>query len=385
MNDLNWELTKTKNPKIHLSMPIFDQEMKETAMHALENERFVLGESVLKFEQEFARYCGSKYAVATGSGTAALMLSLIALEVGQGEVITTPASFIASASSIIHAGAKPRFADITSETYTIKPENVKHAITAGTKAILPVHLYGFPAQMDELCEIAAESGVAVVEDACQAHGAMFNGKKVGAIGDVGCFSFYPSKNMTVCGDGGMIVTDNDSIAEAVASLRDCGRAKGSKYSHVRIGFTERMNTVHGAVGRIQLRRLDQWNDQRKRIARKYDETLADLPDVALPPRETDKACPVHHMYVIRTSRRDELLKWLERAGIECGVHYPEPIHLQPIFRKSYGFRGGEFPKSENLCKQALSLPMHPALSNNEVEYISEQIHGFYHSGVGSDQ
>ena len=278
MNDLNWELTKTKNPKIHLSMPIFDQEMKETAMHALENERFVLGESVLKFEQEFARYCGSKYAVATGSGTAALMLSLIALEVGQGEVITTPASFIASASSIIHAGAKPRFADITSETYTIKPENVKHAITAGTKAILPVHLYGFPAQMDELCEIAAESGVAVVEDACQAHGAMFNGKKVGAIGDVGCFSFYPSKNMTVCGDGGMIVTDNDSIAEAVASLRDCGRAKGSKYSHVRIGFTERMNTVHGAVGRIQLRRLDQWNDQRKRIARKYDETLADLPE-----------------------------------------------------------------------------------------------------------
>jgi perosamine synthetase len=383
MNDLNWELIKTKNPKIPLSMPIFDQEMKEAAMRAFENERFVLGESVLKFEQEFARYCGSKYAVATGSGTAALVLSLIALEVGQGEVITTPASFIASASSIIHAGAKPRFADITSETYTIDPRNVRNSISGKSKAILPVHLYGYPAQMDELREIAAESDLAIVEDACQAHGATFSGKKVGGIGDVGCFSFYPSKNMTVCGDGGMIVTDNESIAEAVASLRDCGRAKGSKYNHVRLGFTERMNTVHGAVGRIQLRRLDQWNDQRKGIARKYDESLSDLPDITLPPQETDKAHPVYHMYVIRSSRRDELLNWLERAGVECGVHYPEPIHLQPIFRESFGFTGGEFPNSEQLCKQALSLPMHPSISANEVEYISEQIHQFYYCKVGS--
>ena len=370
--------------KIPLSMPILDEEMKEAAICALQNERFVGGESVHKFEEEFARYCGTRFAVSTASGTAALVLSLIAIGVRGGEVVTTPASFVASANSIIHAGATPRFADINLETYTVDPEKVRATLNDKVKAMLPVHLYGFPAAMKELCELASERSIAVVEDACQAHGASYDGKKAGSIGDVGCFSFFPSKNMTVGGDGGMMVTNDEAIAERVRSLRDCGRAKGSKYTHDLLGFTERLNTVQAAIGRVQLKRLDTWNEKRRQIASKYNDALSDLGDLVRPPSGDSLVHQVYHMYAIRCKRRDELRNWLSNRGVETGVHYAAPIHLQPIYREMFGYKGGEFPNSETLCNSELSIPMHPNLTSEDVKFISGVIHNFYEKEIRTE-
>lgn len=353
--------------------------MKEAALRSLQNERFVAGESVFKFEEEFARYIGTDFAAATASGTSALTLSLIALGVRGHEAVTTPASFIASANAIIHAGAEPKFADISQETYTIDPVKVRASLTERTKAVIPVHLYGFPAAMNEICEIASQRGLSVVEDACQAHGASYRGKRLGSIGDVGCFSFYPAKNMTVAGDGGMVVTNEESIIEQVKSLRDCGRMKGAKYAHDLIGFTERLSTVQAAIGRVQLRRLDKWNESRRLIAQKYDALLSDLNEVVTPPHPDTVSSPVYHLYVIRCQRRDELRAWLDKVGIETGIHYPDPIHLQPVYRRMFGYRGGEFPNSEALCRDALSIPMYPTMAASEVELVSDSIHDFYRS------
>jgi perosamine synthetase len=369
--------TRSPRSKIPLAKPVFDEEMKEAAVQALQNERFVLGESVFKFEEEFARYCGTKFAVSTGSGTAALALSMIAIGVRGAEVVTTPASFVASANSIIHAGGIPKFADIDLATYTVDPAKVESSLGQKTKGVMPVHLYGYPAAMNELCEMTSKRGIAIIEDACQAHGACYDGKMVGSIGDVGCFSFFPSKNMTVAGDGGMVVTNNDAIADSVASLRDCGRRKGSKYAHDTVGFTERLNTVQAAVGRVQLKRLDAWNERRRQIASVYNEFLSDLDSVITPPNGDKIVRPVYHMYVIRCYRRDELRTWLEHAGVEAGVHYPDPIHLQHVYRERFRYRGGEFPNSELLCRDALSIPMHPELTIDEASYVSDRIHTFY--------
>jgi perosamine synthetase len=361
---------------IPLTAPIFDEEMKNAAIYALQNDRFVMGESVQKFEEEFARFCGARFGVATSSGTSALALCLIALDIKGGEVLTSPASFVASANAILHAGGTPKFADISMLTYTVDPEGLRAAVKKQrTKALLPVHLYGHPASMDEIHDVASENGIALVEDACQAHGAVYNGMKVGAIGDVGCFSFYPSKNMTVGGDGGMVVTNDESIAEVVGSLRDSGRAKGSKYRHVKIGFTARMNSVQAAIGRVQLERLDDWNNRRRTIASQYDKLLSEA-KVILPPREHGETKPVYHMYVIRSSRRDDLKKWLEAKGIECGIHYPAPIHLQPIYCEMFGYKGGEYPNAESLSKEALSIPMFPGLTEEQVEFVANSIREF---------
>ena len=352
--------------------------MRDAALHALQNERFVHGESVVKFEEEFARYCGADFAISTASGTSALILSLIALGARGSEVVTTPASFVASANSIIHADATPKFADVTLQTYTMDPAKVRECLNARTKAILPVHLYGFPASMDELLDIAAKGGISIVEDACQGHGASYHGKKVGSIGHVGCFSFFPSKNMTVAGDGGMVVTSDELIAERVASLRDCGRVKGAKYVHDAVGFTERLNSVQAAIGRVQLRRLDGWNEQRRQIALKYDELLSDLDaDVITPPTANSNVFPVYHMYVIRCTRRDQLAEWLKGSGVETGIHYVLPIHLQPVYREMFHYEEGAFPNSEELCRKALSIPMHPYLTIDEIKFVSERIHEYY--------
>lgn len=370
-------MTLERKAKIPLARPVFDDEMKQAIIQVVENEHFVMGESVYKFEEEFAQYCGTKFAVSVASGTAALALSLMALDVGGKEVLTTPASFVASANSIIHARAAPTFADITLKTYTIDPGRVESSLSENTKAIIPVHLYGFPAQMRELCEIAAKHHLAIVEDACQAHGALHRGRKVGSIGDVGCFSFFPSKNMTVGGDGGMVVTNDNILAERLASLRDCGRIKGKKYLHDLVGYTERLNTIQAAIGRVQLRRLDSWNENRRQIAFKYDKLLADLDEVITPPTSNPTSEPVYHMYAIRCQRRDDLRKWLDQAGIETSVHYMEPIHLQPVYRRMYGYKGGEFPQSEILCREILSIPIYPTMTADEIKYVSDSIHRFY--------
>ena len=373
--------------RIPLMKPFVNDEIKEAVIYVLENEKFVLGESVFKFEEELARYFGVEYAITTSSGTHALEFALKAIGLKSGhKVITTPFSFIATANSILHAGGEPVFADIREDTFNIDPDEVNRRINSknsNIKAILPVHLYGYPANMNEIIELANRNSLKVIEDACQAHGAIYHGRKVGTLGDAGCFSFYPSKNMTVCGDGGAIITDDEDIAKTVMKLRDCGRI--SKYEHDTIGYTARLNTINAAIGRIQLKYLDQWNETRRKIAKIYNNLLSDIEEIKLPPSETSAIKPVYHLYVIRTRYRDELKKWLEENGIECGMHYPIPIHLQPIYREIYGYSGGEYPKSEKVSKECLSIPMHPFLKDEEIKYISEKIHEFFNKGRVKDE
>jgi perosamine synthetase len=359
-----------KNPKrIPLASPVIDEEMKTAALSALD-EKLVMGESVFKFEEEFARYCGTKYAVSTSSGTTALSISLQALGIGHGsEVVTTPFSFIATANAVLHAGGNPVFADVEDSGVNLSPQKAQMKIGAKTRAIIPVHLYGHPARMDEFLEISREKGIKLVEDACQAHGAELEGKKVGSIGDAGCFSFYPAKNMTVGGDGGMITTNNQELAEAAMSIRDCGRDKNSKYNHGRIGFTARLNTVNAAIGRVQLRRLDGWNEARRRLASWYRRELENVLGIELPPSDRPEDRAVYHLFVIRTKMRDHAKKQLENNGIETGVHYPVPIHLQVPYRQMFGYSEGAFPLSESLSSDVLSLPMYPTLTEDEVVRI----------------
>lgn len=368
---------KSKNvPQIPLANPIFDKEMEAAALNALWNDHFVLGEEVQKFEEEFAQYCGSKYAVSTSSGTEALRLSLSVLGVANSdEVITTPLTFIATSNAVIQAGATPVFADIDVDTFTIDPEAIEKRISKHTKAILPVNLYGYPCDMDKILKIAEKHQISVIEDSCQAHGAEYKGLKAGSIGDIGCFSFYPSKNMTVCGDGGMIVTNNEEMAQSLAKLRNCGRV--SKYLHDAIGYSSRLNTVNAAIGRIQLKRLEEWNEKRRLNASRYDKLLSDLDELILPPSPTSRVKPVYHLYVIRSKKRDQLNDWLKSNGIYCGVHYPVPVHLQPIYKDLFNFKGGEYPNSERAAQEVLSIPLYPGLTSNQIDYVSEKIHQFY--------
>jgi perosamine synthetase len=379
MKDVKYlkELSEVQKMRIPLAKPAFDKEMEEAAVNALRNEKFVSGESVQKFEEEFARYCEVDYAVSTNSGTDALHIALIAAGIVRGEsVVTSPASFVASSNVIIHAGGIPVFSDINLDTYTLDPGLLRKALDSGTKAVIPVHLFGYPADMDSINEIAEKRNLIVVEDACQAHGALFNGRRAGSLGDVGCFSFYPSKNMTVGGDGGMITTDNKKIAVKAAKLRDCGRK--SQYVHDMVGYTARLNTVNAAIGRIQLRHLDEWNEKRRHVAEAYCRLLSDIEAVKLPPNgESGEAVPVFHCFVIRTKHRDDLKAWLESNGIASGIHYVLPIHLQPIYRSLFGYKKGTYPKSEDLCRTCLSLPMYPDLSSSELSFISDNIHSFF--------
>ncbi|MDD1769165.1 MAG: DegT/DnrJ/EryC1/StrS family aminotransferase [Methanomassiliicoccales archaeon] len=354
--------------------------MVEAVSNALRSERMVLGESVFKFEEAFARYIGTKYAVSVSSGTAALALSLIAIGVNEREVITTPLSFIATANAIVQAGGIPTFSDVSESDYNMDPKQVRGHLTKKTKALLPVHLFGQPANMGELMEIAKSRGLKVIEDAAQAHGATFGGKKVGSLGDAGCFSFYSTKNMTVGGDGGMVTTDDEDIARSVSKLRDCGRI--SRYVHDVIGFTARLNTANAAFGLVQLRYLDEWNERRRAIAALYSRLLKGESQLALPPRGDKRIAPVYHLFAVKCQRRDELAKYLGAEGIECGVHYPLPIHLQPVYREMYAYAPGAFPISESLSSSLLSLPMFPALSDDEVKSICEHILGFYRGSSG---
>jgi len=358
--------------KIPLMRPVVDEEMLQAALFALQNEKLVMGESVYKFEEEFARYCGTRYAVSTASGTAALQIALQSMGIEQrDEVVTTPFSFFATSNAVIHAGAQPRFADVENEGFNIDPVKVETKLTAMTRAIIPVHLYGQPSRMEEFRDLAEDKGISIVEDACQAHGAEYDGKRVGSLGRVGCFSFYTSKNMTVCGDGGMIVTNDEELADSARSYRDCGRA--SKYTMSRIGYTSRLNTVNAAIGRVQLRKLDNWNNARRRIANLYRRELEGAPGIELPPLETPKETSVYHLFVVRSQRRDQLAKHLETNGVEAAIHYPVPIHLQTSYRTNFGYSEGSFPIAERLAGQVLSLPIHPAITEEEVRTVSRLV------------
>ena len=371
-------MSTDKQKIIPLASPMFDEEMETVAINALRNERFVLGEDVHKFEDEFARYIGTRYAVSTSSGTNALHIAYLALGLGCGdEVVTSAFSFVASANTVLHAGATPVFADVDAKTFNVDPEEMKRCVTKRAKALVPVHLYGYPCDMREISSLAEDRGLKVVEDACQAHGAEYHGRKAGAIGNVGCFSFYPSKNMTVCGDGGMIVTNDEEVAKLAAKLRDCGRK--SQYEHDVVGYTSRLNTVNAAIGRVQLRRLDEWNRKRIQIAALYDKLLIDIEEVVCPPRGDSEVKPVYHLYVIRAKRRNELRDYLQRSGVSCGVHYPLPIPFQPVYQQLCEFKAGDYPISKLLAQECLSIPMHPFLSEEDIEYVGKRIHEFYKS------
>ena len=356
--------------------------------YVLKNDKLVNGETVRLFEEDFARYIGTKYAIAVNSGTTALYFSLLASGVRQGDyVITTPATFIATANAITYVGAKPIFVDISLNTYNIDLQKLEETVKRykdRVKAIIPVHLYGYPCEMDAIMEIAERYDLIVIEDACQAHGAEYCGRKVGSFGDAGAFSFYPSKNMTVAGDGGMITTNNDEIAEIAMSLRDVGRSRDDPYIHERIGYTARMNSINASIGLIQLRYLDEWNERRRRIAKKYTQYLYGLGDIVTPPSDKIIDKPIRynmiksswHLYVIRTKYRDSLKRFLLQRGIECKVHYPLPVHLQPPYR-AMGFREGMYPNAERWSKEVLSLPMHPNLTDEEIEYVVSCIEDFF--------
>jgi perosamine synthetase len=361
--------------KIPLAKPVFDAEMEHAAIHALNNEKFVLGESVQKFEEEFAKYCGVDFAISTSSGTNALQISLLSLGLRSNQqVVTSPASFIASANAIFHANGLPVFSDIALSSYTLDPQPLNKL--KKIKAVIPVHLYGYPADMDSINSIAEKKNFFTVEDSCQAHGAEYRGRKTGSLGDVGCFSFYPSKNMTVGGDGGMITTNDPKIAKYALKLRDCGRK--SQYVHDIIGYTTRLNSVNAAIGRIQLKRLDEWNAGRRHAAQTYNKLLSDIETLTLPPlANSDGTNPVFHLYVIRTKRRDDLKVWLESNGIGCGVHYALPIHLQPIYKRIFGLKKGLYPNAEELCQTCLSIPLYPTLSFDDTKFVSDKIHEFF--------
>jgi dTDP-4-amino-4,6-dideoxygalactose transaminase len=333
---------------------------------------FILGDEVELLEQEFARYCGVKFAVAVDSGTSALELALRAYDIGVGdEVITAANTFFATVAAITITGAKPVLVDIEEETYNLNPSLLKKAITKKTKAIIPVHLYGQPAEMKEIKKIAREYNLKVIEDACQAHGARYQGKRCGGLGDIGCFSFYPGKNLGAYGDGGMITTNSSRVAEKIKMLRNYGQKR--KYHHLLVGYNRRLDTLQAAVLRIKLKRLDTWNNQRHQRASWYQEELKNLP-LVLPHQKPDRD-HIFHLYVIRIQKRDKLQQYLSAAGIVTVIHYPIPIHYQKAF-SSLGYKKGDFPLTEKYAREILSLPMFPELKKSEVKIVARTIKSF---------
>ena len=362
--------------KVYLAMPVIDDEMIEVAVNALQNEKLVMGESVFKFEEEFARYIGTKEAVSTNSGTMALFLSVVGASIEKEKKVIAPAfTFIATSNAVIHANMTPALVDISLNDYLLSVEDTEKRLKKGdVGAIIPVHLYGHPADMDSFLDLKEKYGVKIIEDCAQAHGALYRGKKVGSIGDFGAFSFYSIKNMTVGGDGGVVTLNNEDIAEKLRSIRDCGRK--TKYEHIYVGYTARLNTVNAAIGCVQLKKLDSWNERRREIADIYRKELRDVEEIALPP-EDGNTKSVYHLFVIRSKDRENLRNYLNEKEIETGIHYPIPNHLQPVYREMFSYKEGEFPNSETAAREVLSLPMHPLLTDDNVKFVAEKIREYY--------
>jgi dTDP-4-amino-4,6-dideoxygalactose transaminase len=348
------------------------EEIDQAIAAVLESGQFVLGEQVEAFEQEFAAACGARYGVATNSGTSALHLSLMALGLGPGdEVITVPFTFVATVAAIHYTGARTVFVDIEPRSFTMDPNQLERAITNRTKAIIPVHLYGQPADMEAISEIAQRHGLAVVEDACQAHGAEYRGKRAGSIGDFGCFSFYPGKNLGAYGEGGIIVTNHRDHARTTRMLRDWGQER--KYHHILKGFNYRMEGIQGAVLRVKLRRLHEWTEKRRLWAACYSRALKSS-QVSIPTESTN-CRHVYHIYAVRSGQRDALQQELLAAGVHTGIHYPIPVHLQEAYA-DLGYGAGDFPHSERAAREVLSLPMYPELTPAAIDQVAGEIKGF---------
>ncbi len=334
--------------------------------------QFILGPAVDRFEKRFAEYTGTRHCVGLNNGTSALQMALIACDIGPGdEVITTPHTWISTSWAISYVGATPVYVDIDPTTYTISASEVERAITPKTRAILPVHLYGQAADLGPLCALARDRGLTLIEDAAQAHGARYQGRSIGSLGRVGCFSFYPGKNLGAFGEAGAIVTNDDGVARRIRCLRD--HAQDGRHNHVEIGFNTRMEGVQGAVLEVKLRHIDQWNAARRRHAARYHELLADCPGIELPHAPRPDA-HVWHLFVAlaRGIERESLRKALADKGIQSGVHYPKPVPYQPAYAH-LGYRQGDFPVAEDVMNNCLSLPMFPELTDEQIEYTAHTL------------
>jgi len=354
-----------------------DDEIKNTALEVLEGRRYIKGQQNASLEKEFSFFCGVKHAIAVNSGTSALLLAAHVLDLKPNDEIIAPShTFIATVAPFIILGAKPVFVEIDAETYTMDPEAVKKAVTPRTRAIVPVHLYGHPVDMSPLKEIGAEHHIPIIEDACQAHGAEYKGWRVGSMGDMAVFSFFPSKIMTVAGDGGMFLTNDQGLAYRAAMFKDAGRKRGEKYLHHDVGFNLRLSELHAAIGRIQLRRLPEWIDKRREVAMRYSEGLTGVGDIKVP-KEAESAKHTYYVYTIETRDREALAKYLKDNGISTGIYYPTPVHMQPSIIERFGEIS--LPRTEICCDRILSLPMHPLLKKGDQERVINTIKDYFSS------
>ena len=349
-------------------------EIDAAVLGVLASGQYTLGDEVESFEREFANYCGVRHAIAVNTGTSAIHLSLLAAGIGPNdEVITVPFTFVATVSAICYTGARPVFVDVEPQTLTIDPAQVEAKITPRTKAIIPVHLYGQMADMDALSAIADRHGIAIIEDACQAHGAEYKGRRAGSIGLSGCFSFYPGKNLGACGEAGMAITNSDEQASAMRMLRDWGQAQ--RYHHALKGFNYRMDAIQGAILRVKLRHIEDWTDRRRAHASHYSRRLDAMADVETP-AETVGRRHVYHVYAIRSRGRDRLQKALAEQGVQSGLHYPIPVHLQQA-HDDLGYRQGDFPVSEAAAGEVLSLPVYPEMTKSQVDAVVDAMENAY--------
>ncbi len=339
----------------------------------IDNCSFCLGPDTAQFEKDFAKYCGANHAVGFNSGTSAEHVALLLLDVKPGdEVITTPTTFVATSWAISYCGAKPVYVDVDDATFNMDPKKIEAAITPRTKAILPVHLYGLPFEVDPILEICRKHNLPLVEDACQSHGAKYKGKTVGTFGESSCFSFYPGKNLGAFGEGGALVTNSEAHAKRARSLREHGSTV--RYYHDEVGFNYRMEGIQGAVLGIKLKHLAKWTQARQRVAKRYQELLAGTPlQLPFEPAHMES---VWHLYVVRHPRRDELKAHLEANGVGCALHYPLPLHLQKCYA-SLGYKEGAFPVAEKAARECLSLPIYPELSDAHIVRVAEVIHEFF--------
>jgi dTDP-4-amino-4,6-dideoxygalactose transaminase len=350
-------------------------EIDAAIQNVLETTQFVLGDEVAAFEREFAAYGGAAQGIAVNSGTSALHLAVLAAGIGPGdEVITVPNTFVATVAAVKYAGARPVLVDVDPVRYTMDPARVEAAITPRTKALLPVHLYGQPADMDPLVEIARRRGLLVIEDAAQAHGARYKGRPVGSLGDLACFSFYPGKNLGAYGEGGIVLTSNDEYAKKIRMLRDWGQDR--KYHHLLAGYNYRMEGMQGAILRVKLRHLETWTEARRAHAAQYRQLLAGAP-VGVPAEAPD-ARHVYHVYAVRTAQRDAVMKALGEQGIQTGIHYPVPVHLQPAYADAEYARGS-FPLAEKAADEVMSLPMFPELTEEQVQLVANAVRALPHA------
>lgn len=338
---------------------------------------FILGLDVKEFESAFAKYIDAKFALGVNSGTDALFLGLISLGVGSGDEVIVPAyTYIASAFAVSYLGAKPVFVDIDEVTFNIDAEKIEKEISKKTRAIMPVHLYGQSADIRPIMTIAQKYGLRVIEDAAQAHGTEYRGKKAGSIGDIGAFSFYPTKNLGAFGDAGMIVTNDEALYKKAAKLRDYGRK--TRYEHESLGYNSRLDSIQAVFLKEKLKKLDSWNKKRIAAARYYRKLLEDVRDIALP-LEQSYGTHVYHIYAIRVRSRDNVLEGLKRAGISAAVHYPVPLHLQEVY-ENLKYKKGDFPVAEEISKDVLCLPIYPHIKKAEIEYVVKTLKGLIKNG-----